>query len=456
MTHSFLGCHWMRMHQENWDWDHIGNMQYGSYTLFQWMWSDRDFCNRLLERSAPNAIFLCRHHGRSEQKQQMYANPKSTGIIHAEEWAKDVDENFHLPIERVKLLGINEPNTNHAQQATNEYETWRLRRMNELGLPAGVWCFGTGHPSTVDLRPENKPDWTWYESSYGELKRGNHIGVVHEYGLPHNYMWGNNCDRLQWCPLDDIEFVIQECGVDGGTGGRPGDGYVNFNMTETEYADWLQGYMDVMMKDKRVHSVHPFTYDFAHPWSSFDVRPMAPTLEARWAGGRGIERTDSPVQPPTPPPPPTPPTGFDPFTRAMEFIGAAEGGYQDDPNDPGNWTGGKKGVGENKGTNWGISAASYPHLDIRNLTKAEATHLFRTDFWEPSGAARQPWPFALMVLDTDILHGLGTSAHWLADYGPDPYAFAWRRQRVYALSDNAPHFAQGWTNRLDRLMVEVT
>ena len=51
-----------------------------------------------------------------------------------------------------------------------------------------------------------------------------------------------------------------------------------------------------------------------------------------------------------------------------------EGGYVDDPDDPG---------GE---TRWGISKRSYPNLDIKNLTKEAALDIYKRDFWDGSGA----------------------------------------------------------------------
>lgn len=57
------------------------------------------------------------------------------------------------------------------------------------------------------------------------------------------------------------------------------------------------------------------------------------------------------------------------FNRVI--IGS-EGGFTDNPKDPGNWTGGKVGKGELKGTKFGLAAHSYPHLDIRNITKEQA------------------------------------------------------------------------------------
>ncbi len=67
-----------------------------------------------------------------------------------------------------------------------------------------------------------------------------------------------------------------------------------------------------------------------------------------------------------------------------------EGGYSNDPNDPG---------GE---TNWGISKRSYPDVDIKALTKAGAKAIYWRDFWSridadalPDGVAFQLFDFAV-------------------------------------------------------------
>jgi lysozyme family protein len=69
------------------------------------------------------------------------------------------------------------------------------------------------------------------------------------------------------------------------------------------------------------------------------------------------------------------------FDDAFDELIGLEGGYSDDERDPGNWTGGKVGVGELKGTNWGISASQYPKLDIRSLTRDQAKSIYHSDFW---------------------------------------------------------------------------
>lgn len=59
------------------------------------------------------------------------------------------------------------------------------------------------------------------------------------------------------------------------------------------------------------------------------------------------------------------------FDTAFGRLMGHEGGYVNDPNDPG---------GETK---WGVSKRSYPNLDIKNLTKQNAEDIFFRDFWLP-------------------------------------------------------------------------
>jgi lysozyme family protein len=69
------------------------------------------------------------------------------------------------------------------------------------------------------------------------------------------------------------------------------------------------------------------------------------------------------------------------FDEAFELLIENEGELSTDPKDSGNWTGGKVGKGVLKGSKYGISAASYPRLDIRNLTLQEAKNIYLRDFW---------------------------------------------------------------------------
>jgi len=98
------------------------------------------------------------------------------------------------------------------------------------------------------------------------------------------------------------------------------------------------------------------------------------------------------------------------FDRAFEETIGLEGGFSRDPDDNGNWTGGRKDLGELKGTKYGISAAQYPHLDIQNLTLSEARGIYHRDYWTPLGLDRiESEPIGEEIFDTGVNMGRGTA-----------------------------------------------
>lgn len=70
------------------------------------------------------------------------------------------------------------------------------------------------------------------------------------------------------------------------------------------------------------------------------------------------------------------------FDLAFDQLAVLEGVYSEDPDDPGNWTGGAVNVGELRGTQYGISAAAYPKYDIKSLTKSQVKAIYLSDYWD--------------------------------------------------------------------------
>ena len=83
------------------------------------------------------------------------------------------------------------------------------------------------------------------------------------------------------------------------------------------------------------------------------------------------------------------------FDEAFDRLLGHEGGYVNDPRDPG---------GE---TNWGISKRSYPQLDIKALTRDDARAIYRRDFWAAVGNAHPAISF--QVFDFSVNSGIGTA-----------------------------------------------
>lgn len=90
------------------------------------------------------------------------------------------------------------------------------------------------------------------------------------------------------------------------------------------------------------------------------------------------------------------------FDQAFELVVGHEGVYSTDRNDPGNYTP----SGEFKGTKYGISARSYPHLDIKNLTLEDAKAIYKKDFWDAIRAEELPESLRFHLFDYAVNSGV--------------------------------------------------
>lgn len=101
------------------------------------------------------------------------------------------------------------------------------------------------------------------------------------------------------------------------------------------------------------------------------------------------------------------------YDEAFARVVGHEGGYQNDQRDRGNWTTGVIGEGELKGTKFGISAMSYPHLDIKNLTVEQAKKIYYTDFWLRVGGDELHDALVYQLFDSAVNHGPGNAIRML-------------------------------------------
>lgn len=157
------------------------------------------------------------------------------------------------------------------------------------------------------------------------------------------------------------------------------------------------------------------------------------------------------------------------FEAILKRVISHEGGFTANPVDPGNWTGGKKGVGELKGTKYGISAASYPMLDIENMSWADARDLYWTWYKELKlyqfRAVMQYQMFdaafnhgmrkacqllqrAVKVTDDGIVGAKTREA--LSEVSDDDIAmlFLAQRLRFYTKLEHFDEFGRGWSERV--------
>jgi len=95
------------------------------------------------------------------------------------------------------------------------------------------------------------------------------------------------------------------------------------------------------------------------------------------------------------------------FDQAFEKLIGNEGDYSNDMRDPGNWTTGRPGYpGVLKGTKYGISAAAYPDLDIKNLTLEHAKAIYKRDYWDACEMDKLPDAIRFDLFDTAVNAGV--------------------------------------------------
>lgn len=145
------------------------------------------------------------------------------------------------------------------------------------------------------------------------------------------------------------------------------------------------------------------------------------------------------------------------FPICLGFIKREEGGYTDNPKDPGNWTGGKPGLGKCLGTLCGISAKAYPNLDIPRLSSGQIEQIYRDDYWVPSGAAQLPEGVDLVTFDVGVNSGVSRARRYLSETSlvNDPAArvkaISGKRRAFYQGLSTFKTFGKGWLSRVARV-----
>lgn len=150
------------------------------------------------------------------------------------------------------------------------------------------------------------------------------------------------------------------------------------------------------------------------------------------------------------------------FYEAVKIILKFEGGYVNDPNDPG---------GE---TNWGISKRAFPHVDIKNLSKQDAELIYKKNYWEPMKCEKYPAILRLAAFDCAVNQGVLYASTTLQKLlfvpvdgiiGPVTLnkmgevsanelllSFLKARAERYIYTKNFELYGRGWLNRLIEIL----
>lgn len=131
------------------------------------------------------------------------------------------------------------------------------------------------------------------------------------------------------------------------------------------------------------------------------------------------------------------------FISKWEWGNKPDGGYTNDPTDPG---------GETK---FGISKRAHPNEDIKNLTAERALELYQTEYWLPIGGDNLPIPTCVVAFDSAVNCGVSRTKRWLEVTTDDWKALLDTRKKYYlGIVQDKPtqqKYLKGWLNRLGDL-----
>lgn len=150
------------------------------------------------------------------------------------------------------------------------------------------------------------------------------------------------------------------------------------------------------------------------------------------------------------------------FLAFIDRVLAHEGGYVNNPADPG---------GE---TNFGITVAVARHSgytgSMRDLPRARAVEIYKSQYWDKVQGDQLPPAVAFQVFDAAVNHGVSNASKWLQETvgviadgvigpktvsaskfkSPCQVVFGFNRRRIqfYTKLTTFATFGKGWLNRV--------
>src|SRR5882672_2929381 len=140
------------------------------------------------------------------------------------------------------------------------------------------------------------------------------------------------------------------------------------------------------------------------------------------------------------------------FATALQFVLQREGGFVDDPADPGGRT--NLGITQKAWDAWRVNQAPDAPADVAELTPGlpVVSYFYRDGYWTPCGCDSLDDEPALVLFDTAVNIGVSHALNLWHQVGGDVEAFLWARLRYYDdLARVRPvmaKFLPGWLRRV--------
>lgn len=93
------------------------------------------------------------------------------------------------------------------------------------------------------------------------------------------------------------------------------------------------------------------------------------------------------------------------FKKALTFVLIREGGYVNDPDDPGGAT--NRGITQRTYNEW-LAKNNKPKKDVKNITEIEVKEIYYNNYWLAANCHKMTSKFAVACFDTAVNMGVST------------------------------------------------
>lgn len=373
--------------------------------------------------------------------------------------------------EQLTLHLVNEPDSNYILPALNRHTIRACQQARAHGVKLDGLNLSTGHPAILNANGE--PDWSPLYGALEALAAAGHYAVTHEYtnslGIQNTVPWHIG-RHTKWAPrIPGLKWKIGEFGVEELVNGHMDDhhgwqGRISPDQMVAE-TDWYLG----QTRDD-VKAVRIFMTGYAdRVWRTFDTEPIRDRLVAvgqRYPSEREPSQTHTvhipvviaPPDPTSPEPTALPPVTQPPadnFQRALAFVLRWEGGWADNPNDPGGAT--MQGITLATFTRW-RQAQGMPTPtkdDLRAIKPDERDAIYYQWYWLASKAHEMAWPLCLAQFDTAVNAGVYRAQEMHDASGGDFLRYMGVLIDWYTRINGWEHFGRGWMRRRAALLAEA-
>jgi len=133
------------------------------------------------------------------------------------------------------------------------------------------------------------------------------------------------------------------------------------------------------------------------------------------------------------------------FDQSLKFVLRSEGGWTNDPHDPGG------------ATMWGIIQREYnayrdrhdqPRQSVRNISVAERDDIYKREYWDAMSCDGLPAGLDYCTFDAAVNSGTGRATAWLKASGGNINAFCDLRLAFLKRLSTWRYFGSGWGTRV--------